>query len=303
MGNFANSLHVRSDDPRRVADVTEELLLAAGYAPTDAEPDDVDVWGFSPFRGLKVAAPHHGWVGILDTDLMAGASLAEELSRRLGTAALQLAINNSSTWYYMLYQAGHQSDAFDSSGEALDSTRSDELELALPFDPLPFTDLPPELQNQVHDLQQRLAELAPPEMRAIQQKMESGEATPYEIGQFMQWAQPEMRSLIERLSRIGLSKQARRKRRTRPHSKETLQAHAQKLQPLLKPGASEQRLADILGRRVMFAEENVREFLDLLGIPAFYALLSYRYSTEHNETDLATHNVIFQHHLRFEANP
>ena len=303
MGNFANSLHVRSDDPRRVADVTEELLLAAGYTPTDDEPDDIDLWGFSPFRGLRIAAPSAGWIGILDTDLMAAASLAEELSRQLDTSALQLAINNSSTWYYMLYQAGKQTDAFDSSGEPLDASRSDELELALPFDPLPFTDLPPELQNQVHDLQQRLAELAPPEMRAIQQKMESGEATPYEIGQFMQWAQPEMRSLIERLSRIGLSKQARRKRRTRPHSKETLQAHAQKLQPLLKPGASEQRLADILGRRVMFAEENVREFLDLLGIPAFYALLSYRYSVERRETDLATHNINFQHHLRFEANP
>ena len=50
-------------------------------------------------------------------------------------------------------------------------------------------------------------------------------------------------------------------------------------------------------------QRRYREFLDLLGIPAFYALLSYRYSIEHNEPDLATHNINFQHHLRFEANP
>src|SRR5262249_31369665 len=78
------------------------------------------------------------------------------------------------------------------------------------------------------------------------------------------------------------------------------QTHLEHLRPLLKGGVNDSHVAEILSEQATFAEETLGRFLPLIGIPAFYAYLSYQYLPEFTSADLAQKSIHFTEHLRFK---
>src|SRR5262249_35786827 len=64
----------------------------------------------------SIYRPRNGWIGILDS--VPFAELGKDLSARLQTDALDVYVNDSDTWGYVLHRKGKKHDGFDSSGDA-----------------------------------------------------------------------------------------------------------------------------------------------------------------------------------------
>ncbi len=193
MGSFANSVHVRSNNAASVADAIRELLRTEGYEATDEGPARSDKPGLpSQRRALHVSEARDSWVSVLDSDLMGcSLSLAEALSGRLGTHALQVMVNDSDSWHYQLYHAGQALDEFDSAGGEDGEDEEDHEALAGltgAFAGANAAEVQRVLLDRARQMQQQLQQRMPPELREAQWKwMQTGQITPEQMQEFNQW--------------------------------------------------------------------------------------------------------------------
>lgn len=177
-------------------------------------------------------------------------------------------------------------------------------------------------------LDERLLAAMPPQLREIRSRMEGGETvTPEEMQRYMSWAQEEMRRMMgdphDLLQQLmgGAAGDAPADTEAlswadeegwdeefeegegpaeTPHSDEELADHAEQLRPLLAPGVTADDVVAALRTQSVFAEDDLRRFLPLLGIAPIWADLSYRYIEEFSPQELAEHGVRVAAHLTFE---
>ena len=317
MGSFANSLHVRSNDAGRVAAAVRDILGAEGWSPTD-EPLDEDTMQLglpSSRRGVQISAPVGGWVSLLDSDMLGGSLLAEALADQLDTDALYFLVNDSDSWCYTHCRGGKQLDEFDSSGEGgLPEEVSEEqvAEFAESIESLHAMMADGSLQERLQAIQRDLAANTPPEIQAIEARMQTGQATQDDIRRHQEWFAAALPQLRDELGQQlgGILKMATsaapKPKADKPNKKESAKANkaAKKrldhLRPLLASGVSDDDVHAVLDRQAVFAEQTLADFLPLVNIPAYYANRSYGYLLESTPAELATHSIRFVHDLRFE---
>lgn len=312
MGSFANSVHIKSGRAADVIEAIRTLLLAEGYERTEEEVPEEVLWGMpSPLRAIQVSEAREGWVTVLDSDLMNSLELAGSLSAALRTHALQILVNDSDSWHYQLYHNGEHVDEFDSSGGE-GFTDEDGDGMAGLFGALGMRADGDEFQNimaRARQMAEQVQQAMPPEIRAIQERMEQQRATPEEIHQYTQWMNAEVPRLMGNLKDVmgdfssRLAPPLDRPAASEGENEESpahLQRHLVHLQPLLKGSAGEEQVLKVMARRAVFAEEMLGDFLPLIGINPYYANLSYRYLTECTPKDLERESIRLAEHLKFK---
>ncbi|MDP7018724.1 MAG: hypothetical protein QGG36_23190 [Pirellulaceae bacterium] len=301
MGSFANSWHVKCEDPRDVVRAVEESLISDGFQSSAEEPDDDAMWGMpSPHRALHISDPHRGWIGVLDSDMLGSTALAAEVSQRLQTCCIHILVNDSDSWHYVLYRSGLQHDAFDSSGGAAFDFPDDDL----PLDAAPdvgqlriFRESMDEIEQGMQDLHQQLDRGTPDDIVAIQNRVETGEATPEDYNRLAEWIQSQAADLTSQFDDLiggGASQ-------SEPTSTANAVQHFSKLTSILPDSVTDEQLGAILSRRAIFAEEVLGDFLELIGVQPFFANLSYRYLRESTEAELAEAAIRLFSHLKYKT--
>jgi hypothetical protein len=338
MGSWANSFHVRADNATTVADAVRAILLGSGHRlhtgqasppvavgrtlpfpprPRHDDFDDDDDQFEEDFaddsdrssntrggvRSICVYQPCRGWVGVLDSEDFS--DLGQQLSARLATDALSLAVNDSDAWCYALYRNGQQFDEFDSSGEdpddvggmtpemqaAMESGDEDAIErLMLAHAPqgpirMPFGGLVP-----------------PVELTMLQQRIARGQAT---LGDRLRcfWL-----GLKYRFHLLALFMGWRSMDfdfgfdipRATPLDRATLDLHVARLREFF-PDAGSRALQALLPRSSFPAEGLLADFLGILGLPRLYAYLSHRYLEDHSDDELAAEGIIRATELHFQT--
>lgn len=303
MGSFAYSLHVKCNHASEVVVAVEDAMRDAGYDTTDEQPDEEGRWGMpSPLRALHVSEAFNGWVGVLDSDSLKSASLASDLSRRLGTYTIQFAVNDSDYWYYQLFHHGSQVDEFDSSGGLAGESEMDETspEILTMFSGGGLAAMQQDIEQRMRRVQQELADAMPDHIRDILQRMQNGSPTQEEIKQYTQWTQTHSQQFIGAINEVMSETIPSVGKPSVPEAE--LSDHVAKLHPILPSGAEDNRVLDVLGRQAVFAEEVLGEFMKLIGIQLFFANLSYYYLEECTVTELLGADIKVAAHLKFETN-
>ena len=268
----------------------------------------------SDLRALQVSNSQGGWVSILDTDLMGAHSLAPAIAKKLSTHAIFVFVNDSDSWSYLLANPKGAVSEFDSDeGAGDDDDYGDDLVEAGPaMAQLNALMQDGSLMQKMQEIHDRMSAAAPAEIREAEARIKSGRGTPADMQQYQAWAMQEMpkytaeiKSLMgSALDPFRLAGKSAPKQKSKRKSTKAERAAQKKrldqLRPLFAPGVTDDQVRDVLDKRAVFAEEVLAEFLPLLGIADFYANLSYRYLTESSTHELASHNIRFTHHLRFE---
>lgn len=341
MGSWAMSIHVRTEDVDAVIEAARAYLLTE-YRPSERVPEpgsNLRIGG--PLRALQVSEARNGWVSVLDSELMGAPVLSMELAERLGCHTLMVGVSDSDTWDYHLCRGEELIDAFNSkideaSAEAiLDEIQAD-LEaaglegmddLAELFEDMGPAGLEERLFDYARQMQERLLEEAPPDLRAIEERLQrGGSVSPEEIERYNAWvnehipyAMGDPYELLDQLfggdaeneptidealswadEEAWEEFEADELPSETPHSDEELADHAAQLRPLLAPGVTEEQVVAVLRTQSVLAEDDLRRFLPLLGIPAIYADLSYHYAEEFTPEELAAEGVRLVAHLTFE---
>ena len=316
MGSFANSLHVKSTDAVAVVDKIVELLAASGWQPTEQAPPKSEPWQTSPsVRTLHISASRDGWVSVLDSDLMSSHVLVPFLAKELSSHAIFVFVNDSDSWSYRLADAQGQISEYDSEDNESDFELDDGyvVNAASALAQVNALMRNGSMLQKMQEVQARMMENAPPEIREVEPRIRSGQATPAEIQQYQAWAMQEMpkymadvKSLLGNVlnpftsSAQSSSRKGKRKRTKGERSVDSKRLKA--LRPLYAPGIDDEQMLAIFDRRQVFAEETLGEFLALIGICDFYANLSSRYLEEMETGELAVHRIHFDHEIHFDKN-
>jgi hypothetical protein len=161
------------------------------------------------------------------------------------------------------------------------------------------------IQERALQWQQQLQERMPPHLREMQQRWRTtGRMVPEEMQELNTWMRSQMPNMREQLQELmgltgGLSSRLR-PQAARPVDAGRHQTHLEHLRPLLKGDGNDTRVAGILSEQATFAEETLGRFLPLIGIPSYYAYLSYEYLEEFTSDDLAEKSIHFTEHLKFK---
>jgi hypothetical protein len=315
MGSFANSLHVRCGDADRVAKAIAEVLTGEGWSPTTRSPARATLGTPSPLRALEVSSPVAGWVSILDSDLMGIHQLAGDLAVRLDDYAIVFLVNDSDSWGYRLAHRDRVVDEFDTEPDEDDwddeLPEGDLAQLGQQVQALQGLMRDGSLQERMKQMSEQMMADAPPEIRGIATKMQTGQATRAEIQHYSRWSMEQMPKISAQIKELlggALPQPAIGPVKKKPARKPTKsqQTAAKKrlaaLRPLLAAGISDEQVQQALDARAVFAEESLANFLPLLGIPRHYAYLSYAYLADTEPAELAAQSIRFVHHLRYENN-
>jgi hypothetical protein len=319
MGSFATSLHVRSSDADRVATTLSDILVEGGWRPTQSSPSRESEWpGPGPLRALQISAARDGWVSILDSDLMGSHTLAPTIARKLVTHAIFVFVNDSDGWSYLVADSKGTVSEFDSEdnadGDEDDFGDGDLVETGAAMAQIQALMRDGSIMQRMQDVQSRMAADAPPEIRDALQRIRTGQGSTADMQQYQAWAAREMpKYMAEMKSLLGgifnlphVSPESKSRQKSRRKATKAEQAARRKrldpLRPLFAPGVNDEQVHEVLGKRTTFAEDVLAEFLPLLGIADFYANLNYRYLNESTTGELASHNIRFVQHLRFETN-
>jgi hypothetical protein len=315
MGSFASSLHVKSGDANRVASQLTEILLDGGWRPTAATPDKRKDWpGPSTLRGLHVSAPRDGWVSVLDSDLGGAHSLAGDLAESLKTYAIFVLVNDSDSWSYLMADPSGGVSEFDSGEEADedDFDGGDLVEAGAAINQLQSLMRDGSVLQRFQEMQAKIMAAAPPEIRAAETRIKTGQGTAADMHQYQAWAMGEMpkhaaemrqmlAGALNPLKAISAAGGARRKQRKLTKAERAAaRERLGKLHPILADGVSDEDVQSVLDKRTTFAEDVLGEFLRLVGINDYYANLGYQYLDEMKPAQLAAHDIRFAQHLRFE---
>jgi len=310
------------------------LLTEMGCRPSQEAPSGNELLASaSSLRAIRVSEPHQGWVSLLDSDLALGSELAMELAERLSTHALSVLVDDSDSWQYMLFASDDLVDEFDSMGDVdYDELLEDDLPEDL-LDGMGVADVA-QLQQQFAEraqgLQQRIEEAMPLELREMQARWESGQTpTPDEMQRYGEWLNRDMPDLMAEMQEMvmqlmpGLADRMQSASGPRLMDEEEAEAgdqyelteeerewlkmdqldlaeHAEALGPLFAEGVGSAQLEGALRAQSVFAEDDLRAFLPLIGIAPVYADLSYTYIEEFTPEELADEGVRMATHLTFE---
>ncbi len=331
MGSWANGVHVRSDDANAVAEAVRALLTEMGCRPSEEAPvgDDL-LTSASPLRAIRVSEPHQGWVSLLDSDLTEGSELALELSERLSTHALSVFVDDSDSWHYTLFASGDLIDEFDSMGEVDYAEFFGEEDVLSGVGDPHLAQLQQQFAERAEDFQQRIQDAMPPEIREMQERWESGQTpTPDEMHHYGAWLNRDMPDLMAEMQEMiaqlmpGLADRLQSASGPRLLDEDEADAgdeheltaeerdwlkmdqldlaeHAEALGPLLTDEVGSAKLEAALRAQSIFAEDDLREFLPLLGIAPVWADLSYGYFEEFTPDEWADEGVRMAAHLTFE---
>jgi hypothetical protein len=323
VGSYANSLHVKCDDSDRVADAIDRLVKKAGWRPTDQPPAEEDCrWGASGSRrAILVSAPVFGWVSVLDSDLAGEFQLASQLAEALNAYSLIFLVNDSDSWGYCLARGDGPLDSFrmdddEATGSApVSISEAEAQQLHENLAKIQGLMSDGTFMQRVQELQNKSIASAPPEIRAIHERLQRHEATtPEELTRFAEWnrankplmeqIEQTMRELLQMpdlvLPSAGPAKKKRKRKPTKAERAAAFQ-RIENLRPLFVTEATDEQVQELLDRKAVFAEETLAEFLPLFGIPPFYAYLDYGHHTEASPEELSTHSVRFVHHLKYET--
>jgi hypothetical protein len=203
-------------------------------------------------------------------------------------------VNDSDSWHYVLFGFGSQIDAFDSSGGFANEYEMDEISPELAQ-----TLLGGELEDRMHEMQQQIEDEMPDDIRDIQQRIHEGTATQEEMQQFGQWLQTQSQRFMGELNELMPGMAPSFGRPSVPQV--DLTPHVKKLRPVLPRVTKNSLVLQILGKQAVFAEEILREFMELIGVQSTFADLSYRYHEEFTEADLLGANINMLAHLKFRT--
>jgi hypothetical protein len=332
MGSWANSLHVKHEDPTIVQNAIRTLLLGQGYreqavqrsklgsvvtalGPPDEESssDDFDAdWregegesddGGPADRGICVFRTRPGWVGVLDSGEVW--ELGALLSAHLRTDTLSVLVNDSDSWWYQIHRNGTAFDEFDSMGTCADGTSPDDGSIS------------PEMQAAMESEDEEAIErellkhapkgpifmpggdaMFPPELALLRQRAQAGQAGFLQRCRYWWllckfWFQVLTGRWQPHPIDIGFDIP-----RSTPLDAETLSRHIEKLQAVFA-GAQAKALRDLLPLNRFPAEELLREFLETVNLPGFFAYLSYAYLEEHSAGELAEQGIHLVGEMRF----
>jgi hypothetical protein len=321
VGSFAYSLHAKCDDAARVAAAIERLLGQDDWRPTDQPPDEEASRFGAPSnrRAFQISRPVYGWVSVLDSDLAGAMTLAPQLAEQLDAFTLLCLVHDSDSWHYQLSRGDGVLDDFDSAGEEGMPSDLSEVELS-------------QLTQGMHSLQAKIADgtfqeqmqrmndemiaHAPAGIQEKYRRIQAGQATPQDMAEYQAWAAAEAPKYTERIQQLvgelfnvpslsksmkGSSKSKKRKRKPTKAHREAVQQRTDNLRPLFVAGVTDEQFQEVLEAKAVFAEETLAKFLPLVGIPAFYAYLSYGYLAESSPQELAAQGIQFAQHLMFET--
>jgi hypothetical protein len=216
MDGFSSSLHVKGATAKRVQQAVTDLLSAEGFQVSNAD-DDQPAEDQPITRGVWIAKTKGDWVSLFCSDFLFQQEIGRELSKQLKTHALNVWVNEGSSWHYSLFHNGEEVDQFDSTGgtdELQEFLDNDMQELAEEFDddetepsaddaeniPDPAGD---ELDDspiqegltRIAELQEQIAGKMPPDVRAIYDKLNEGQASLGDMRKFDQWSQANQAEL------------------------------------------------------------------------------------------------------------
>jgi hypothetical protein len=348
MGSWANSIHVRHNNPAVVADAVRAIFLGQGYKAGEAqtvraavaEADDAlperlpqpehvapeydfdsdedqeaferDLEGYdenAPYGGeamvedsgprrVSIYRPRGGWIGILDS--VSFGDLGSILSARLQTDALDVYVNDSDAWGYVLHRKGKKHDAFDTSGDPTGEgeeennaellaaiERGDEREV----ERIMFANAP---QGPIVFHDGRMA--PPPEMGMLRVRMKEGKATLGDRFRYAWlWIKFQFRKLFSFVWPPAFGFDVPQ---VKPLDAATLDEHIAKLRGVF-PEASEAALRTLLPQSRFPAEGLLAEFLQIIGLPARYSDLSFDYVSDFGEDELAADGIVHELTLSF----
>jgi hypothetical protein len=333
MGSWANSFHVRGNDPSAVSDAIRALLLESGHRLPGEEPERAASASRrrrgrpqilrSPFhtsddfdddhddddsgedqRRLCVYRPTNGWVGVLDSEPFS--DLIRQLSSRLQTDTLSVMVNDSDSWLYALHRQGRPFDEFDSSGEDPDGMgdeMSPQLQAALERgDPREIEDLM-EREMLAHAPTSPIffpfGGIAPPvEMTLLAQRLRDGRGTFRDRLRYgWLWLRYRFTLLLAVFGRQPMDFGYEAPRAT-PLDNDTLERHVERIREVF-PNADARELRRLLPLSRFPSENLLADFLEIVGLPRFYAYLSYRYLEDHSKVELADEGIVCVAELRF----
>lgn len=221
MDGFSSSLHVKGATAKRVQQAVTDLLSAEGFQVSSAD-DDLAGGDEPPItRGVWIAKTKGDWVSLFCSDFLFQQEIGRELSKQLKTHALNVWVNEGSSWHYSLFQNGEEVDQFDSTGgvdELQEFLDNDMEELAAEFDD---DDMHPENANsdsnsdelpdpasdetddspiqegltRIAELQEQIASKMPADVRAIYDRLNEGQASLGDMRKFDQWSQANQSEL------------------------------------------------------------------------------------------------------------
>ena len=186
MGSWAMNIHVRTEDVDAVIEAARAYLLTE-YRPSERAPEPGSSFRIGgPLRALQVSEARNGWVSVLDSELMGAAVLSMELAARLGCYTLMVSVSDSDSWDYQLCHGQELIDAFDSgiddaSAEAIFDEIQADLDaaglegmddLAELFEGMGAGELEERLLDFARQMQERLLEEMPPDLRAIEERLQ-----------------------------------------------------------------------------------------------------------------------------------
>ncbi len=316
MGSFANSLHVKCDDPDRVASAIRRVLEQEDWRTIEPPPEG-QAGEPGQRRSLLVSAPVYGWVSVLDSDLPGAYALAPRLAEELRAFALLCLVNDSDSWSYVLHRDDGLLDEFDSAGQGDSSEDLSEAELAelgQTMQQLQARLTDGSIQQEILKMSEEVLREAPAEIRELRARIEQGQATREEAARYRAWELEEapkhadrMQQLVGQMLNLPTLSQAvtggkskKRKRKSTKAQRAAAAERAEHLRPLFVAGTSDEQFQEVLAEKATFAEETLAKFLPLIGIPGHYAYLSYDYHSESTPEELAVRGIQFAKHLVFE---
>lgn len=220
MDGFSSSLHVKGATAKRVQQAVTDLLSAEGFQVASAR-DEVPTEDQPITRGVWIAKTKGDWVSLFCSDFLFQQEIGRELSKQLKTHTLNVWVNESSSWHYSLFHNGEEVDQFDSTGgvdELQEFLDNDMDELAEEFDddeaPAGAHAVAGEDQDildpssdesddspiqeglsRIAELQEQIAGKMPPDVRAIYDRLNEGQASLGDMRKFDHWSQANQAEL------------------------------------------------------------------------------------------------------------
>jgi hypothetical protein len=267
------------------------------------EPPGADVSD----RRLIVTEPRDGWIGVLDNDFGGLHALAGKLSAQLHTDTLAVCVNDSDAWYYVLYRDGREYDQYDSSGGECDDDagdvprevqaameRGDEEEVERLLEKELWSHAPKGPINMPDG-----AQLMPPELVSLMQKVHSGKATWWQRVRYRWlWVKFIFKLITGRYQPHG-EKFGFEIPRLAALDTDSLDQHLARLREVF-PRLDEPQVRRLLPVSRFPAENLLADFLGFIRLPKLYAYLSYDYLDDFGTSELRADGIRLAHELRFE---
>ena len=198
-----------------------------------------------------------------------------------------------------LWHIGSQRDEFDSSGGLADDLAGDETPPEILRMPSAggLAAMQQDLERRMREMEQQIESRMPTEIREIQQRIRQGTASREDIKRRAEWGRAHSKQWMADIHEMTSAVTPSVGRQPPPEI--DLQAHVERLRPILPQDVTEDAVLEVLAKQAVFAEQILADFMGLFGVQPFFANLSYRYLEECTESDLLGAGINLLAHLKF----